>query len=86
MNHAYLEMDPDARKVMGMLTDMVGESEYRLMNLLLKDFGSKLLYPLLQHMEIAKGLRVHRRTFEKLQERYESCLNRHSQGKEDHLV
>ena len=79
-------MDPNAKKVMEMLTELVGESEYRLMNLLLKDFGSKLLYPLLQHMEVTKGLRVHRRTFEKLQERYESCLAKHSQGKDDHLV
>jgi hypothetical protein len=67
-----------------MLTDMVGESEYRLMNLMLKDFGSKLLYPLLQHMEVTKALRAHRKTFEKLQERYEGCLMKHSQGKDDH--
>lgn len=64
---------------------MLGESEYRLLNLLLKDFGSKLLYPLLQHLEITKGLRAERRGFEKLQERYESALNRHFQGKDDHF-
>lgn len=52
-----------------MLTEMFCSSEYKLINLLLKDLGTKLLYPLLQHTEQTKSLRNDRRAFDKAQEK-----------------
>jgi hypothetical protein len=86
VNHPYLNIPQPVNRLLEMLMDMFGESEYKLVNILLKDFGSKILYPMLQHSEQTKRLRVNRKNFEKAQERYESALNRHSLGKDDLVI
>jgi hypothetical protein len=83
VSHSYLNIPQPVYRLLEMLTDMFSESEYKLLNLLLKDFGSKILYPMLQHSEQTKRLRVSRRSFEKTQERFENSLNRHSMGKDE---
>ena len=86
VNHQYLSIPQPVNRLLEMLMDMFSESEYKLLNILLRDFGSKLLYPMLQHSEQTKRLRVNRKSFEKTQERYENALNRHSLGKDDLVI
>jgi hypothetical protein len=78
------EMVDAVRDIVGeQLVDCLGVGVYGRQRALLKDFGQRALYPMLQHCEQAKHIRQRRKLHDKAAERYDSALQRHSLGKDD---